>query len=205
VARRGRARQGIARTEPVTPFDQLTQFIAEAPLPLLRRRDADGQPEGKGRGAVSVHGMVLDALARDRITSIEAVALSRAADERLEREGVQFDRPARWRPEEPRPLPPEPDRTPLPPPLILDDGDLLSCSQRRWAPDQPIRIADTAWEQLSRIENYALAIELTDLKASDEQWDQRRKDAIWAAVCIELERTMTARGLRPRREVAGVA
>ncbi len=189
----------------MTPFDQLALFIDEAPLPLLRRRDADGQLEAPGRGAVSVHGIVLDALARDRITSVEAVALSRAADERLDREGVQFDRPAKWRPEEPRPLPPEPDRAPLPPPLILDDRDLLSCSQRRWSPDEPIRIADTAWEQFSRIENYALAMELTDLQSCDDQWDQRRKDAIWAAVCIELELTMAARGLRPRREVAGVA
>jgi hypothetical protein len=189
----------------VTPFEQLKQFIDEAPLPLLRRRDADGQAEAKGRGAVSVHGMVFDALARDRITSVEAVALSRAADERLDREGVQFDRPPKWRPQEPRPLLPKPDRAPLPPPLILEDRELLSCSQRRWAPDEPIRIADTAWEQLSRLENYALAIELTDLQSCDDQWNKRRKDAIWAAVCIELELTMAARGLRPRKEVAGVA
>lgn len=180
----------------MTPFEQLAQFISEAPLPLLRRRDADGQPEANGRGAVSVHGMILDALARDRISSVEAVALSRAADERLERDGVQFDRPAKWKPEEPRPMLPEPDRAPLSPPLILDDRDLESCSQRRWAPDQPIRIADTAWEQLSRLENYRMCIEMTNLKASDDRWDQQRKDAIWAAVCIELERTMTARGLR---------
>jgi hypothetical protein len=175
----------------MTYLTDLEQLIACAPLPSLR-----------GYASGSVRAVILDACDSGKVGAADALQLSRQCDHRIDTEGVQFGHPRRPEPSAPAA---EPSRAPLPPPLILEDRELVSCSQRRWSPDEPIRIADTAWEQLSRLENYALAIELTDLQSCDDQWDQRRKDAIWAAVCIELELTMAARGLRLRKEVASVA
>jgi len=54
---------------------------------------------------------------------------------------------------------------------------------------------------LSRVENYALAIAMTPLQASDDPRDDRIRDAIWAAVSLKVEQAVTRTAGRPRRSV----
>ena len=170
----------------MTYLTDLEQLIACAPLPTLR-----------GYAAGSVRAVILDACDAGKIGAAEALELSRQCDRRIDAEGPQFGRPRRPEPASPAP---EPSRPPLPPAVILPGVILDRCSRQRWTPDDPVRQGETAHEQISRLENYRLAIEMAQERGRDLE-DRRARDAIWAAVAAETAVWMRAEARR-LREVA---
>ncbi len=170
----------------MTYLADLEQLIACAPLPSLR-----------GYAPGSVRAVILDACDSGKIGAAEALELSRQCDRRIDAEWPQFGRPQR--PELAAPAP-EPTRPPLPPPVILPDEILDRCSRQRWTPDDPVRQGESAHEQISRIENYRLAIDMARERGRDLE-DRRARDAIWAAVAAETAVWIRAEA-RWRKEVA---
>ena len=165
----------------MTYLTDLEQLIACAPLPTLR-----------GYAAGSVRAVILDACDAGKIGAAEALELSRQCDRRIDAEGPQFGRPRQPEPAAPAP---EPSRPPLPPAVILPGVILDRCSRQRWTPDEPVRQGETAHEQISRLENYRLAIEMAQERGRDLE-DRRARDAIWAAVAAETAVWMRAEARR---------
>ena len=176
----------------------LRDLIETSSLDDLRPQPGDLDPPGPRRPRVGVRGLIGDALAKERIGIVEAFTLLCECDARLARESGDPGTAPEPAPAEP--VAPEPVRPPLPPLLILDDFDLAWCARQRWNAG-PVRSAETAWEQLSRVENYALAIAMTPLQASDDPRDDRIRDAIWAAVSLKVEQAVARTVGRPRRSV----
>ncbi len=100
---------------------------------------------------------------------------------------------------EPPPAPPP--RPAVPPPVILDAVILDRCSRQRWTPDEPVRQGETAHEQISRLENYRLAIDMARERGRDLD-DRRARDAIWAAVAAETAVWMRAEARRATEAAA---
>lgn len=164
----------------MTYLTDLTALVESSPLPSL---------VGDGRG--SVRGMILDAMDRNRIEFLDAFELLKACNRRLQGDDV------RQVEEVVIAGVIEPPRRPVPPLVILPEQIVERCAGVRWLPDEQVRSAETAHEQLSRIENYRLAVAVARLRGRDLE-RQRDRDAIWAAVAAEVAVWVRSR----EREVA---